>query len=171
MEVDLSAKYPRTRVLRSLTVSSPGRSHWLDFLPPARPLTPIPAVPAAAPPSPERPPPAQLRARGHRLPALLDRGRHQPGVRLVKQAWAGRGGGACLVLGCTDMKLSLKQDLSHPRALLYPHTTLLSSVWSEDLNWARHFTHSFPVRDSASCSGLLLGRPGTCGLSSISARH
>lgn len=48
MEVDLSAKDTRTRVLYNLTIGSPSRSHWLGFLPPARPLTPILAVLAAA---------------------------------------------------------------------------------------------------------------------------
>ena len=48
MEVDLSAKHTCTRVVHNLTISSPSRSHWLEFLPPALPLTPIPAIPAAA---------------------------------------------------------------------------------------------------------------------------
>ena len=87
-----------------------------------------PSSPSSCPPWP---PPTWLRACGHRLPALLDGGRHQPGVQVVKQAWAR--GCACLVLGCTDVKLYSKQDLSHPEPCLSPHTTLLSSVWSEAL--------------------------------------
>lgn len=55
----------------------------------------------------------------------------------------GLGGGgevACLVLRCTDMKLSSKQDLSHPRALAFPshHTAFLCGVRGPKLGQTPH---------------------------------
>lgn len=97
-----------------------------------------PSSPSSCPPLPEQLPPTWLRVCGHRLPVLLDGGRHQPGVRVVKQAWAG--GCTCLVLGCTDMKLYSKQDLSHPRALPFSshHTAFLCVVRGPKLGQALH---------------------------------
>lgn len=65
-------------------------------------------------------------------------GRYQPGVQVVKQAWAR--GCACLVLGCTDVKLYSKQDLSHPRALPFPlhHTAFLCVVRGPKLGQTLH---------------------------------